>query len=45
MTDVELLVLHSDIWNHLTVCKQMSSGLFKMLPYLNSIENECSLVK
>ena len=26
MTDVELLLLHSNIWNHLTVCKQMIFG-------------------
>ena len=31
MADIELLVLHSNTWNHLTVCKQMSCGLFKML--------------
>ena len=30
MTDVELLVLHGNAWNHLTVCKQIISGLFKM---------------
>ena len=29
MTDVELLELHNNTWNHLTVCKQMSSGSFK----------------
>ena len=23
MTDVKLLVLHSNTWNHLAVCKQM----------------------
>ena len=23
MTDVKLLLLHSNTWNHLTVCKQM----------------------
>ena len=33
MTDVELLVLNSNIWIHLTVCKQMSSGLFKNTTY------------
>ena len=26
---VELLVLNSNTWNHLTVCKQMSSGFLK----------------
>ena len=26
---IELLVLHSSTWNHLTVCKQMSSDSFK----------------
>ena len=24
MTDVKLLVLHSNTWNHLTVCKQIT---------------------
>ena len=24
MTDVKLLLLHSNTWNHLTVCKQMA---------------------
>ena len=23
MTDIQLLLLHSNTWNHLTVCKQM----------------------
>ena len=26
---IELLVLDSNVWNHLTVCKQMNSGSFK----------------
>ena len=26
---IELLMLTSNTWNHLTVCKQMSSGSFK----------------
>ena len=26
---IELLVLDSNTWNHLAVCKQMSSGLFR----------------
>ena len=26
MTDVKLLVLHCNTWNHLTVCKQMING-------------------
>ena len=26
---IELLVLNNNTWNHLTMCKQMSSGLFK----------------
>ena len=30
--EIELFVLDSNTWNHLTVCKQMSSSLFKMLP-------------
>ena len=29
MIDVKLLLLHSNTWNHLTVCKKMSSGSFK----------------
>ena len=29
MTDVKLSLLHSNTLNHLTVCKQMNSGLFK----------------
>ena len=29
MTDVKLLVLHSNTCDHLTVCKRMSLGLFK----------------
>ena len=29
MTDVTLLPLHSSTWNHLTLCKQMSTGFFK----------------
>ena len=33
MIDVELFVLHSDAWNHLTVWKQMSSGMFKYITY------------
>ena len=29
-TDARLLLLHSDTWNHLTMCKEkMSAGLFK----------------
>ena len=28
MTDVELLQLHRNTWNHLTAGKQMSSGSF-----------------
>ena len=34
MTDVNFLQLHYNTWNHLTVCKQMSPGLFKNLIYL-----------
>ena len=30
--EIELLVLYSNTWNHLTVSEQMSSVLFKMLP-------------
>ena len=35
MTDVKLLLLHSNIWNHLMVCKKkkMGSGLFKNIIY------------
>ena len=29
MINIKLLVLHSNTWNYLTVCKQMTSGLFK----------------
>ena len=29
----ELLVLDCNIWNHLTVCKQMGSGSFKNVTY------------
>ena len=29
MTDVKLLLLHSNIWNHLTVRQKISSGSFK----------------
>ena len=29
MTDVKLLLLHRNTWNHLTVSKKMSSGSFK----------------
>ena len=28
---IELLVLDSSTWNYLTMCKEMGSGLFKML--------------
>ena len=31
--------LHSISWNHLTVYKPMSPGLFKMLPTINSFSN------
>ena len=30
---IELLVLDSNTWNYLTVCKQMTSGLFKDVIY------------
>ena len=29
MTDIKLFVLHRNTWNHLTICKEMSSGAFK----------------
>ena len=29
LTDIKLLRLHYNTWNHLTVCKKMSSGSFK----------------
>ena len=29
ITDITLLLLHNNTWNHLTVCKQISSGSFK----------------
>ena len=38
MTD-ELLILHSNTWNHLTVCKQVRSGLSKILPTNSSFTN------
>ena len=31
MTDVKLLLLHSNTWNHLIVCKIRAQGRFKML--------------
>ena len=31
-------------WNHLTVCKQKNSGLFKMLPTLYSFKNHIYLI-
>ena len=40
---IELLVLNTNTWNHLTVCKQMSSGLFKMLPTNYSFTNNIYL--
>ena len=30
---VKLWLLYSNTWNYLTVCKQMSSGLFKNVIY------------
>ena len=30
---MKLLVLDNNTWNHLPVCKQMSSGLFKNVTY------------
>ena len=41
MTDIQIkpLVLDSNTWNHLTGCKQMSFGLFKMLPTNDSFTN------
>ena len=35
MTDIKfkVLVLHSNIWNHLNVCKQMSSCSYKNVIY------------
>ena len=29
MTDIKLLLLHRNTWNHLTEYRKMSSGLFK----------------
>ena len=29
MTDDKLLLLHSNSWNHLTLCKEISTGSFK----------------
>ena len=44
MTDVKLLVLLSNTWNNLTVCKQMNSGLFKMLPTIYSFTTHTYLI-
>ena len=33
MIDFKLGLFYSNTWNHLTVCKQMSSGLFKNIIY------------
>ena len=38
------LVLDSIAWNHLTVCKQMSSGLLKTLPTNFSFTNQMRLI-
>ena len=35
MTDVELLLLHRNTWNHLTLCKQMINS---KLSYLDNTE-------
>ena len=29
MIDLRLLLLYNNTWNYLTICKQISSGLFK----------------
>ena len=42
MADVELLLLQSNSLNYLTVGKQMSSGLFKMLATKYSLTNHIS---
>ena len=39
MTDVKLLLIHSNTWNHLTVLEKMSSGPFK-----NVIKKMCLLM-
>ena len=44
MTDMEVLVLHSNTRNHLTVWKQLSSGLFQMLTSYYSFKNHIHLV-
>ena len=31
MADVKLLLLHSNAWNHLTVCKQLNNSKYKYL--------------
>ena len=31
MTDVKLLLLHSNTWNHLTVYKQMNNPIYQPL--------------
>ena len=49
MTDGKLLVLHSNTWNHLTVCKQMTDIKFLVLHcntwnHLTMCKNELFLV-
>ena len=39
-----LLMLDSNTWNHLTVCKQMRSGLFKILPTNYSFTTHISYI-
>ena len=36
---IKLLMLDNITWNHLTVCQEMSSGLFEMLPTNYSFTN------
>ena len=36
MTDVQLLVLDSSTWNHLTVCKQIIYIVYRIIRFRNS---------
>ena len=41
---IELLVFGSNTWNHLTVCKQIASGLFKNLSYKLFLSNQIDII-
>ena len=44
MTDVKLLLLHRNIWKHLTMCKQMSTCSFKKCYQQNMFTNHIYLI-